>query len=72
MSIVRQVELARIVAARMVGRVRADDVAHDVAVVLLEWPWYTWGDAAVSTMAEEFARAALEHEARHVPLRQRW
>jgi hypothetical protein len=43
----------------------------NVAVVLLEWPWHVWSDAAVSAMSEEFARTELEYEARHVPLRAR-
>jgi hypothetical protein len=68
MTLIRQVALARTVATRLVGRVRADDVAHDVAVVLLGWSWHEWGDPAVIKMAETLARAELEHEARHVPL----
>jgi len=68
MPIVRQVDLARTVAARLVGRLYADDIAHDVAVTLIAWPWHPWRDADVVEMAETYARAELEHQARHVTL----
>ena len=71
MSLLRQVSLARSVALKLLGDSRADDVAHDVAVVLLEWPWQVWRDSAVESLATELANRELEHEARHVTLRRR-
>lgn len=66
MPILRQVDLARAVAASILGDERARDVAQDVAAVLLEWGWYRWSDASVERLATDLARAEEEYAARHV------
>lgn len=66
MDILRQVDLARTVAAGIVGDERARDVAQDVAATLLEWGWYRWSDASVARLATDLASAEAEYGARHV------
>ena len=66
MDIIRQVDLARAVAASILGDERARDVAQDVAAVLLEWGWYRWSDASVERLATDYARAEADYAARHV------
>jgi len=66
MKLLRQVRLAQNTAVRLVGDIRAEDVAHDVAVILLGWEWQTWSDRAVVSLAQDFAEAELEHNARYV------
>ena len=66
MDLLRQVDLARTVAAGILGDERALDVAQDVAVVLLEWGWQRWSDAAVERLATDLAHAETGYAARHV------
>ena len=66
MDLLRQVDLARTVAAGILGDERARDVAQDVAVVLLEWGWQRWSDAAVGRLATDLAHAEERYAARHV------
>lgn len=66
MDILRQVDLARTVAASILGDERAHDVAQDVAATLLEWGWYRWSDAAVVRLATDMAQAEVDYAEKHV------
>lgn len=64
----RQVELARTVAAGIVGGDYAQDVAQDVAVKILEWGLGMWTDSTVARLAAELAHAEVARRRMHVSL----
>lgn len=66
MKLLRQVRLAQNTAVPLVGDIGAEDVAHDVALILLGWEWQTWSDRAVVSLAQDFAEAEIEHNARYI------
>jgi hypothetical protein len=66
MELLRRVELAQVIAAPIVGDELARDIAHDVAVFILEWGWYRWTDEAVERLAMDFATKEAQYLSRHV------
>jgi len=68
MDTLRQIALAYRVAIRLLDEERAQDVAQDVAVLLLGWEWSRWSDDAVMRLAESLALAEISRTKRFVSL----
>lgn len=68
MDTLRQITLAYKVAIRLLDEDRAQDVAQDVAVLLLGWEWNQWSDDAVMRIAESLARIEISRTRRLVSL----
>lgn len=68
MGLMRHVELARTVAAGIVGEDYAQDIAQDVAVRVLEWGLGMWTDSTVARLAAELAHAESARRRMHVSL----
>ena len=52
----------------MLDEDRAQDVAQDVAVLLLGWEWSRWSDDAVMRLAENLALVEISRTRRFVSL----
>jgi hypothetical protein len=68
MDTLRQIALAYKVATRLLDEDRAQDVAQDVAVLLLGWEWSRWSDDAVMRLAENLALVEISRTKRFVSL----
>jgi len=68
MGIIRQVEVARTIAAAIVRDDYAQDVAQDVAVKILEWGPGMWTDSTVARLAAELAHAEVARRRTYVSL----
>jgi hypothetical protein len=68
MDTLRQIALAYKVATRLLDEDRAQDVAQDVAVLLLGWEWSRWSDDAVMRLAENLALVEISRTRRFVSL----
>ena len=68
MDTLRQIALAYRIAIRLLDEERAQDVAQDVAVLLLGWEWSRWSDDAVMRLAESLALAEISRAKRFVSL----
>jgi hypothetical protein len=66
MDTLRQITLAYKVAIRLLDEDRAQDIAQDVAVLLLSWEWNQWSDDAVMRLAESLVSMEISRARRLV------